>query len=173
MCPLLEKLRDDHGSKQNVAGAVQALPFRDEVFDAVCCIDLVHHEPDRLEDIFNSFSRILKPGGRLFLEDINAWGLLQFWKSKLMPRKMHSALREMWHGMKGSEHRPASYEFPTDVFETIRLLARSGFRSIEAAPLRSYPNTGRAGLAIYRWFSSFERIRRYHNFHYLISAEKE
>ena len=172
MCPLLEKLRDEHGSVLNVAGAVQALPFRDASFDAVCCIDLIHHEPDRLAEIFTAFSRILRPGGMLFLEDINAWGLLQFWKSKMMPRRLHGALREGWHRMQGSKHRPASYEFPTDVFKSARMLEKAGFEDIEAAELRSYPNTGKAGLAMYGKLSSSGRVRRYHNFHYMLFAKK-
>ena len=172
MCPLLENLRDAHGSELNVAGAVQALPFRDASFDAICCIDLVHHEPDRLAAIFASFARILRPDGMLFLEDINAWGLLQFWKSKMMPRRFHGALRDGWHRMKGSKHRPAPYEFPTDVFKSMRMLGEAGFEDVEAMPLKSYPNTGKAGLAIYRNLSSSDRVRRYHNFHYMLYARK-
>ncbi len=45
MPSLLERLRTAHGSKNNVAGAVQALPFAAGSFDCVCCIDLLHHEP--------------------------------------------------------------------------------------------------------------------------------
>jgi len=168
--PLLEKLRDDHGSRFNVAGAVENLPFHDDVFDAVFCIDLIHHEPDRLAEIFDSFARILVPGGMLFLEDINAWGLLQVWKSKMMPRWLHGALREIWHRARGSQVRPAPYEFPTDIFSSMRALEKAGFERVEALPLRSYPNTGRAGLWLYRRLSSSERVRRYHNFHYLLYA---
>jgi SAM-dependent methyltransferase len=172
MCSLLERMRDEHGSSMNVAGAVQALPFRDGAFDAVCCVDLVHHEPDRLAAIFESFARILAPGGMLFLMDINAWGLTQFWKSKMMPRRMHGALRESWHRMKGSKHRPAPYEFPTDVFASMRMIERAGFEDIEAVPLKSYPNTGKAGVSLYGKLSSSERVSRYHNFHYMIFARK-
>jgi SAM-dependent methyltransferase len=172
MCSLLERLRDEYGSALNVAGAVQALPFRDSAFDAICCIDLIHHEPERLPGMFDSFARILKPGGQLFLMDINAWGLTQFWKSKMMPRRMHGALRDGWHRMKGSEHRPAPYEFPTDVFGSIRMLEKAGFEDVETVPLRSYPNTGRTGLSLYERLSSKDRVRRYHNFHYMIFARK-
>ena len=172
MCSLLERLRSEYGSRFNVAGAVQALPFRDKAFDAICCIDLIHHEPDRLEAIFESFARVLRPGGILFLEDINAWGLTQFWKSKVMPRKVHGALRESWHRIKGSNHQPAPYEFPTDVFGSMRMLEKAGFEEVEAVPLRSYPNTGRTGLSLFGKLSSSDRIRRYHNFHYMIFAKK-
>lgn len=173
MCSLLERLRDEHGSALNVTGAVQALPFRDGTFDAICCIDLIHHEPEKLKDIFESFARILKPGGQLFLMDINAWGLTQFWKSKMMPRKMHGTLRGGWHRMKGSPHRPAPYEFPTDVFESIRMLEDAGFKEVEAVPLKSYPNTGKTGISLYEKLSSSDRVSRYHNFHYMIFASRD
>jgi len=172
MCSLLERMREEHGSALNVAGAVQALPFRDEAFDTVCCVDLIHHEPDRLAEIFASFARILRPGGMLFLEDINAWGLTQFWKSKMMPRRLHGAMRDGWHRIRRSRQRPAPYEFPTDVFGSMRLLSEAGFVDIEAMPLGSYPNTGRAGLSLYEKLSSSDRVRRYHNFHYMIFARK-
>lgn len=171
MRPLLEILRDRHGSALNVAGAVQALPFRDGVFDAVCCIDLIHHEPDRLEAIIASFHRILRPGGMLFLEDINAWGAFQWYKS-ILPRPLHGALRSLHHRLRRSPHRPAPYEFPTSVFRARRLLERAGFARIEAVPLRSCPNGGRAALALWRLASRSARIRRYHGFHYLLCAHK-
>lgn len=169
---LLETLRDRHGSALNVAGAVQALPFRDGAFDAICCIDLIHHEPDRLDEIVRSFHRILRPGGLLFLEDVNAWGLLQMWKSVLLPRPLHGALRSAWHRLRQTRHRPAPYEFPTSVFRVRRLLAAAGFESVAAVELRSWPNTGRAALAACRALSRLPRVRRYHNFHYLLYAVK-
>ena len=89
-----------------------------------------------------------------------------------MPRKMHGALRDSWHKMKGSKHRPAPYEFPTDVFGSMRMLGEAGFKDVEAVPLKSYPNTGRAGLHLYEKLSSSDRVSRYHNFHYMIFARR-
>jgi len=172
MHSLLEKLRDDHGSRFNVAGTVQVLPFRDESFDAICCIDLIHHEPEKLDTIFESFARILRPGGLLFLMDINAWGLTQFWKSKMMPRRAHGTLRDWWHRIRGSKHRPAPYEFPTDVFASIKMLRKAGFGDIGPVKLKSFPNTGRASLALYEKLSSSDHIQHYHNFHYMLIAQK-
>jgi SAM-dependent methyltransferase len=155
-----------------VAGAVEALPLGNEKFDAICCVDLVHHLPGRMPQIFRSFHRILGPGGMLFLEDINAWGLFQAWKSILLPRPLHGALRNLFHTVKGSTERPAPYEFPTSVWKAIRILEDSGFRNVTAIPQAAYPNTGAASLGIYHLLSRSERVRRYHNFHYMIYAEK-
>ena len=94
---LLDALRGEHGSRCNVAGAVEALPFKGESFDALCCIDLIHHEYAAVRRILKSFKDILKPGGHLFLEDINSWGLYQFPKSILLPG-LCPLLLFWWHG---------------------------------------------------------------------------
>ncbi len=172
MLHLLELLRDEHGSGMNVAGAVQALPFRKGSFDCVCCIDLVHHEPDDLETIVESFHSILKPGGLLFLEDINAWGLFQIWKSILLPRRLHGALRSLYHRLRRSPQQPAPYEFPTSVFRTKKILARAGFVEIEAVPQEAYPNVPSGLAMLYRALGPRGRLQSYHNFHYLLRARK-
>ncbi|HSG28463.1 MAG TPA: methyltransferase domain-containing protein [Candidatus Krumholzibacterium sp.] len=172
MHPLLTTLKERHGSTINVAGVVQALPFRDGTFDCVCCIDLIHHEPGHTKEIIGSFHRLLKPGGVLLLEDINAWGLFQFWKSILMPRRLHGALRSMWHDARRSSHRPADYEFPTSVHQVARMLRSAGFTSVEAVPQHAYPNVGPSGYKLFRLLSRWPLIAKYHDFHYLLRAEK-
>lgn len=172
MSSLLEKLGREYGSKNNVAGSVEALPFRENSFDALCCVDLIHHQPDMLEEIISSFFKVLKPGGSLFLEDINALALFQFWKSVLLPRTVHGTLRSLYHRLKGSPHQPALYEFPTSVRKVARILDRAGFTDIEAVPQEAYPNTGPAGYRIYRTLSRIESVSKYHNFHYLLRARK-
>lgn len=172
MPSLLASLREEQGSRHNVAGAVQSLPFREGSFDCVCCVDLIHHETDRIENIIDLFHEVLKPGGVLFLEDINAWGIYQFWKSILLPRPLHRGLRDLYHTIRGSGHRPARYEFPTSVFRVRRLLERAGFTGIEAVPQKAYPNVGPAAFRIYRVLSRHGRLGKYHNFHYLLQARK-
>ncbi|MBU8920537.1 MAG: methyltransferase domain-containing protein [Bacteroidales bacterium] len=172
MQSLLESLRDDYQSRFNVAGAVQALPFADNTFDCVCCIDLIHHEPDLLEKMLSSFFRILRPGGILILEDINAWGLFQFWKSILLPRPVHGVLRSLFHRLRGSGHQPASYEFPTSVFRVRKILLDSGFTEVTPVPQAAYPNICPAGYSLFRTLSRLKRIVTYHNFHYMLRAIK-
>jgi SAM-dependent methyltransferase len=51
-----------------VADANSPLPFRDDSFDAVLCIDSMNHFPDR-EKVFQEWRRILRPGQRAVVTD--------------------------------------------------------------------------------------------------------
>jgi hypothetical protein len=52
------------------------------------------------------------------------------------------------------------------------MIEKAGFTGVEAVPLKSFPNTGKAGVSLYGKISSSERVSRYHNFHYMIFATK-
>lgn len=54
--------------KFTVADANGRLPFEDDTFDAVMCIDSMNHFPDRL-NVFREWQRILRPGGRAVFTD--------------------------------------------------------------------------------------------------------
>jgi SAM-dependent methyltransferase len=59
-----------------LADAGQPLPFEDELFDSIVCIDAINHLPDRAL-ILAEWHRVLKPGGRvLFTDPIIVTGLL-------------------------------------------------------------------------------------------------
>jgi len=51
-----------------VADATQPLPFEDNTFDALLCIDSMNHFPNR-SDSLKEWCRILKPGGRAIFTD--------------------------------------------------------------------------------------------------------
>jgi SAM-dependent methyltransferase len=51
-----------------VADATQPLPFDDNTFDALLCIDSMNHFPNR-SDSLKEWCRILKPGGRAIFTD--------------------------------------------------------------------------------------------------------
>ena len=51
-----------------VANANSPLPFDDDSFDAVLCIDSMNHFPDRLK-VFQQWRRILRPGRRAVFTD--------------------------------------------------------------------------------------------------------
>lgn len=51
-----------------VADANAPLPFEDDAFDALLCIDSMNHFPDRL-DVFREWRRVLRPGRRAVFTD--------------------------------------------------------------------------------------------------------
>lgn len=50
------------------ADANARLPFANEAFDALLCIDSMNHFPDRLA-VFREWTRVLRPGGRALFTD--------------------------------------------------------------------------------------------------------
>jgi SAM-dependent methyltransferase len=48
------------------------LPFVDGIFDAVLCIQVLEHVPEPL-GVLQEISRVLKPGGKLFLSAPQSW----------------------------------------------------------------------------------------------------
>jgi SAM-dependent methyltransferase len=168
----LVELQRSVSAKSCVAGDVNYLPFKKNMFDYVISIDVVHHENENLLKLLQSFRDLLKPGGTLFLEDPNAWGLFQMWKSIFLPRYLYGFMRSRYHKIKRSEHRPADYEFPTNVWRVMSMLRQLGFREIKVYPHNAYPCIGAASYRFYRLFSGLDFVRKYHNFHYMLSAAR-
>jgi SAM-dependent methyltransferase len=50
------------------ADACRRLPFEDESFDAVLCVDAINHLPDR-GGVLTEWARLLRPGGRVLFTD--------------------------------------------------------------------------------------------------------
>ena len=50
------------------ADAREALPFENDTFDALICIDAINHLPDRAR-VLGDWARLLRPGGRLLFTD--------------------------------------------------------------------------------------------------------
>ncbi|MCR5546743.1 MAG: class I SAM-dependent methyltransferase [Lachnospiraceae bacterium] len=54
-----------------VVGDCENLPFEDNSFDAIICSNSFHHYPNP-QKFFDSVERVLRPGGRLILQDYTA-----------------------------------------------------------------------------------------------------
>ena len=72
-------------------------------------------------------------------------------------------------GLQKDAEKPR-YEFPTDVWRVVSLLEDLGFREVDVHPHTAYPNIGRLRYGLYRALGRFRRVRRYHNYHYMLSA---
>jgi uncharacterized protein YbaR (Trm112 family)/ubiquinone/menaquinone biosynthesis C-methylase UbiE len=167
---MLRGLQAHYPAGHYVNGDLKNLPLRPAAFDCVISIDVIHHECDQLEGLFKSWRSLLKPGGLLFLEDPNAWGLFQMAKSVFMPRPLYRSLRSAFHKLRRSDHRPADYEFPTNVWHVKAMLQNLGFEQIRLYPQTAYPTISPGSYRLYEWLSAFDYVRRYHNYHYMLSA---
>lgn len=58
--------REMYGSRPDVFADGAALPFRDEVFDAVACLEVLEHTPDP-EAVLTEIGRVLKPGAEAWI----------------------------------------------------------------------------------------------------------
>ncbi len=56
-----------------VVGDCENLPFEENSFDAIICSNSFHHYPNP-QRFFNSAKKVLRPGGRLILQDYTAPG---------------------------------------------------------------------------------------------------
>jgi SAM-dependent methyltransferase len=167
---MLDTLQTDRGARSCVAGDATRLPLKKSAFDYVVSVDLIHHESEAVPALLESFRDLLKPGGSLFLEDPNAWGVFQAAKSILLPKPLHRLLRSVYHRLKMSTHRPADYEFPTSVWRVRAILRDLGFKDITVYPNTAYPCIGQRLFWLWSLLSRFEFTRKYHNYHYMLSA---
>jgi ubiquinone/menaquinone biosynthesis C-methylase UbiE len=88
-----------------VRGVTERLPFRDESFDRVLVVDALHHFRDQ-RDAIRDLVRVLKPGGRLLIEEPDIHRLpvklvAALEKLALMQSRFHPAetIREMIEAM--------------------------------------------------------------------------
>lgn len=54
------------------ADAVAGIPFRDEAFDTVYCVDVLHHLDMSWEPVFKEIDRVLRPSGTLAIVEPDA-----------------------------------------------------------------------------------------------------
>lgn len=167
----LESLKLELGAQHCVAGDANRLPFKPGSFDYLTCIDTIHHEGERLMPLLAAFHDLLKPGGALFLEDVNAWAMFQFPKSMLLPRPVYRRLRAICGDcLTHRDCRLADYEFPTNPFKVKRILDHVGFSRIVFFKTYAYLVRHESLFKIYRFFSRSDRIARFHNYHYMLMA---
>lgn len=72
-CPAMLRRMPNHPRLRGVHGRAQAMPFEDASFDAVLCVDALHHikdAPVALEEM----RRVLRPGGRLLVQEFDVRG---------------------------------------------------------------------------------------------------
>ncbi|GAA4455932.1 hypothetical protein GCM10023156_30630 [Novipirellula rosea] len=94
-------------------GGTELLSSFDQSFDAVTCSHVIEHVPDP-SDVISHFFRILRPGGRLFIDtpNINAFG--------------HQIYGRHWRGLEAPRHLTI---FNWKSLES--MITRAGFISVK------------------------------------------
>jgi len=67
-------LDDNPGVGPDVIGNISAIPFEEDTFDGVLCTEVLEHIPDPRQGIAE-VSRVLKPGGTLYITVPMSWCL--------------------------------------------------------------------------------------------------
>jgi SAM-dependent methyltransferase len=103
-------------------GSVLDLPFADASFDFVCCAGVLHHTPS-IERGLDELTRVLRPGGKLFLLLYGAGGLRWKQVAALRPICAELGLAEIDRGI-ASAGLPANNRkhFLDDLFVPIQTL---------------------------------------------------
>ena len=97
-------LRDDAAF---VAARGQALPFRDESFDAVLCMNALHHVPS-YSAALREIHRVLKPGGRAVFSEPGTAHAVQPLSQFRMREESISRRMSRCHSFAGWRRKPAS-----------------------------------------------------------------
>ncbi|HEX7509481.1 MAG TPA: bifunctional 2-polyprenyl-6-hydroxyphenol methylase/3-demethylubiquinol 3-O-methyltransferase UbiG [Polyangia bacterium] len=129
MAESLEQARD-HAAQEKLSiqyhlCTTERLPFDDHTMDAVTCVDVLEHVPDKTR-ILGEISRVLKPGGWLFLDTFNKTflsKLLIIWLGEILVRFIP----------RGTHYWPL-FIHPADLR---LLLEKCGFASVDFAGIRS------------------------------------
>lgn len=108
-----------------LVGEVEWLPFKDESFDGVVCVEVIEHVPNTIRALAE-MARVLKPEGRLVVIDKNILGLDRKW---LIP----VALKKWWLERRGRWMYPPDFPFREKWFrpKEIKSLLECHFSYVE------------------------------------------
>lgn len=101
-----------------VEGSIDDLPYPDNYFDAINCLDVLEHTYNP-EAIVEQFARVLKPGGRVFITAPTRYGEVEQHIHESIEGTLYPAMLHMHH------FDPQSL---TEMFE------RHGFKTVEITP---------------------------------------
>ena len=99
-------------------GSIDALPYPHNYFDAINCLDVLEHT-FAPEKIVEQFSRVLKPGGRVFITAPTRYGEVEQHIHESIEGTMFPAMLHMHH---------------FDPESLTKMFARHGFKEVEVTP---------------------------------------
>jgi ubiquinone/menaquinone biosynthesis C-methylase UbiE len=178
--PMLERIEPTSNTNRLlVRGDVQHLPFADGSFDVIMCIDLLHHFSSRgIARPLGELTRCLKPGGLLFVEEVNRLGLFRL-PIAWAPLAILRPLRRLKRLRRPTSSMPARYEAPLSLRHVQReacVAARNlpgHLRLLRVHPCVEYPNVSNRSAAAFRWASSWlPNLAKHFGYHWFAVFER-
>ncbi len=114
------------GSISYLCGSATELPFSNDSFDAVMCVDVLEHIPDWPQAIAE-FGRVLRPGGHFLFDTIN--------RNRLSAWFMVSMLENTFGVIPRGTHDPAMFIKPTEIKN---VLFRYGFVDVTTTGFNTF-----------------------------------
>lgn len=99
-------------------GSLDALPYEDNFFDAINCLDVLEHTFDP-EQVIQQFARVLKPGGKVFITAPTRYGEVEQRIHESIEGTMFPAMLHMHH---------------FDPESLSNLFVANGFKEVEILP---------------------------------------
>lgn len=113
---MVERARErlPHARDRLVVGAIQALPFEDEQFDAVVATGVVEYAVQDLDRVVSELFRVLRTGGALVVSFPNYRAPATLWRARVLYPLVRVAKRRM------ASPRPAPPRMPVVPFPRFR-----------------------------------------------------
>ena len=172
------KISDGHGNSFIVNANIEALPFKDNSFDSVLCIDLIHHFSTRgIHASLREIVRVMKSDGNLFLEEINKYAFYRL-PYCFVPHSVLLLLREVKGLFNINYTKPARYEAPLSVFNVLSVLSnlyrelKGCLLSYNIVPVKEYPNVPESMHKVFMFIGNISPLFFKHaGFHWFIATE--
>jgi|GEM_PF-3266926 len=141
------------GARYCVCCDARDLPFVEDSFDMILCIDILHHLfADDLPQIIARLAGVLRKQGVIVIQEPNKYALLRLpicW----VPHRMRLFLRNVKMRLSNRPVGPAPHESPLSAGQLISLLRRFGIECLDRPICLEYPGS--------RWLTAmFRRLPR-------------
>ena len=131
-----------NGLQDLIQGSASSLPFSENSFDLVYCIETLEHVPDT-QSALNEMTRVLKPGGTLIVIDKNLYSIWPYFP--YLPTPIYKFILEK----RGKWMYPAGFPFRERYFSKFEFKKR--FRTAGLTNIRCEYLTDHR-IKLYEWF---------------------
>jgi|GEM_PF-875342 len=146
---LIELKSQDKG--EGISSDLKCLPFAEGMFDMVFCFLVLHHI-DPVEQALSEVMRVLKPGGKVFILEMNPYTLVKL-PGKVLPvsfkRTIRKAMRKYLAGSEQRIFKSTPYEKIYPGKFIISLMSSEGFYNITKKVVSHYPPFVPRAVAIF------------------------